>query len=59
MSASYYLQQALLELVKATPQKQRLVQAFSKYLVDEEGRLTHYMDPSVTPESPEFRKAIP
>jgi len=32
---------------------------FSKYLVDEEGRLTHYMDPSVTPESPEFRKAIP
>jgi glutathione peroxidase len=32
---------------------------FSKYLVDEQGRLTHYMDPSVTPESPEFRKVIP
>jgi len=32
---------------------------FSKYLVDEKGRLTYYMDPSVTPASPEFRKAIP
>ena len=37
MSASYYLQQALLELVKATPQKQRLVLAFSKFLVEIDG----------------------
>jgi glutathione peroxidase len=32
---------------------------FSKYLVNEQGHLTHYMDPSITPSSPEFRKAIP
>ena len=29
--------------------KQEPVWNFSKYLVDEEGRLTHYMDPSVSP----------
>jgi hypothetical protein len=37
MSAPYYLQQALLELVKAAPQKQRLAQAFSKWLVEIDG----------------------
>jgi len=32
---------------------------FSKYIVDEQGRLTWYLDPSVTPGSPEFQKALP
>lgn len=31
---------------------------FSKYLVDEQGALTHYFDPAVSPESPEIIKAI-
>jgi len=31
---------------------------FSKYLLDEEGRLTHYIDPSVSPLDPRLIKAI-
>lgn len=31
---------------------------FSKYLVDEQGRLTHYFAPSVSPLSPQVREAI-
>jgi glutathione peroxidase len=31
---------------------------FSKYLVDEEGRLTHYFDPSVSPLSEALIKAL-
>ncbi len=34
MSAPYFLRLALQELVKGTPQKQRLVAAFSNYLVE-------------------------
>jgi glutathione peroxidase len=32
---------------------------FSKYIVDEQGHLAWYLDPSVTPGSPEFQKALP
>ncbi len=32
---------------------------FSKYIVDEQGRLAWYMDPSITPGSDAFRKALP
>jgi glutathione peroxidase len=32
---------------------------FSKYIVDEQGRLAWYLDPSVTPGSAEFQKALP
>lgn len=38
--------------------KQEPVWNFSKYLIDEEGRLTHYMDPSVSPLDPRLIKAI-
>ncbi|HEX2533272.1 MAG TPA: glutathione peroxidase [Chitinophagaceae bacterium] len=31
---------------------------FSKYLIDEEGVLTHYFDPAITPDSPEFLQAL-
>lgn len=31
---------------------------FSKYLVNEQGLLTHYFDPSISPLSPEVRQAI-
>lgn len=31
---------------------------FSKYLVNEEGMLTHYFDPSVSPTGPEMLKAL-
>lgn len=31
---------------------------FSKYLVDEEGRLTHYFDPSISPTSDEVLEAV-
>ena len=31
---------------------------FSKYLVDEEGVLTHYFDPGIDPTSPEVIRAI-
>lgn len=31
---------------------------FSKYLVDENGRLTHYFDPAVSPVSDQIKKAI-
>ena len=31
---------------------------FSKYIIDEEGRLTHYFDPSISPVSEEVIKAI-
>ena len=31
---------------------------FSKYLVNEEGNLTHYFDPAVSPLSDEVRKAV-
>lgn len=47
MSTAYYLQQALLELVKSTPQKQRLIAAFSKYLVEIDGT---DLPPSVRPD---------
>ena len=32
---------------------------FSKYIVDEQGNLAWYLDPSITPGSPEFQKALP
>lgn len=32
---------------------------FSKYIVDENGHLAWYMDPSITPGSDEFQKALP
>jgi glutathione peroxidase len=31
---------------------------FSKYLIDEQGTLTHYFDPSISPLSEEVKKAI-
>jgi len=31
---------------------------FSKYLIDEEGKLTHYFDPSISPLSAEVRTAV-
>jgi len=31
---------------------------FAKYLVDEEGMLTHYFDPAITPADPAFRRAL-
>ncbi|MBM3414034.1 MAG: glutathione peroxidase [Bacteroidetes bacterium] len=38
--------------------KQEPVWNFSKYLIDEEGRLTHYIGPSVSPLDPRLIKAI-
>jgi len=38
--------------------KQEPVWNFSKYLIDEQGRLTHYMDPSVSPLDSRLIKAI-
>lgn len=32
---------------------------FSKYIVDEQGNLVWYIDPSITPGSSEFQKALP
>ena len=31
---------------------------FSKYLIDEQGTLTHYFDPSISPLGPEFTEAM-